>query len=76
MSYTYTFASLVKISSPFRSPESMGQIACAIQWVLISYLFYNIDTQECIYGASQVVLAVKKPPANVGVIRDAVSIPG
>ena len=54
----------------------MGQIACAIQWVLISYLFYNIDTQECIYGASQVVLAVKKLAANAGDIRDAVSIPG
>ena len=28
------------------------------------------------YGASQVVLGVKNPPANAGDIRDAGSIPG
>ena len=38
--------------------------------------FLHIIFQIHIYGACQVVLVVKNPPANAGGVRDASSIPG
>ena len=40
---------------------------------ILTYIYTHC---MCIYGASQVVLVVKNPPANVGDIRDASLIPG
>ena len=40
------------------------------------YMYMYICVSVCVYGASQVVLVVKKLPANVGNISNSGSIPG
>ena len=41
-----------------------------------SIVIHNICRLYSVYGASQVALVVKNPPASAGDVRDAGSVPG
>ena len=53
-------------------------IICVCVYICL-YIYVRIHSyvfMGCVYGASQVALVVKNPPANAGDIRDVGSIPG